>query len=90
MFGRKGDDRLYGEDGDDEITGDRDADLIFGGFGDDVLTGGFGKDRVFGGPGNDYLNIRGGLADFADCGPGRDRVRKDSRDRVRNCEIVVK
>jgi hypothetical protein len=31
----------------------------------------------------------GGGTDVIDCGPGRDRVEKDSRDRIRNCEIVL-
>jgi hypothetical protein len=31
----------------------------------------------------------GGGRDVIDCGPGRDRIEKDSRDRARHCEVVL-
>jgi hypothetical protein len=30
-----------------------------------------------------------GRSDVVGCGPGLDRIEKDSRDRARNCEIVL-
>ena len=53
-----------------------------------MLAGGFGPDRVSGGPGNDRIRVNGGSRDVVDCGPGYDRVSKDSRDRTRGCEVV--
>ncbi len=36
----------------------------------------------------DVLDVRGGGRDRVDCGDGRDRIKVDGRDRVRNCERV--
>ena len=47
------------------------------------------RDRILGGPGNDTIRSVGGGTDVVDCGPGRDRIEKDSRDRTRNCEVVL-
>jgi len=89
LFGRTGNDRLAGGDGDDELEGGRGDDVLRGGAGDDQLNGGFGRDRISGGPGADTIRAVGGGADVIDCGPGKDRIERDSRDRVRNCEIVL-
>jgi Ca2+-binding RTX toxin-like protein len=89
LFGRSGNDRLAGGDGDDELEGGRGDDTLRGGRGRDQLNGGFGRDRLFGGPGADTIRAVGGGADVIDCGPGTDRVEKDSRDRTRHCEIVL-
>jgi Ca2+-binding RTX toxin-like protein len=61
---------------------------MYGGTGRDEITGGFDVDLMYGGPGADLIVARGGSADVVDCGPGRDTVIRDSRDRVRNCEVV--
>jgi Ca2+-binding RTX toxin-like protein len=89
LFGRTGNDSLAGGDGDDELEGGRGDDTLRGGRGRDQLNGGFGHDRLFGGPGADTIRAVGGGTDVIDCGPGTDRVEKDSRDRTRNCEIVL-
>jgi Ca2+-binding RTX toxin-like protein len=89
LFGRIGDDHLDGGLGGDEIEGGRGDDTIIGGDGSDEINGGLGRDKIFAGPGNDTIRAVGGGTDVVDCGPGRDRVEKDSRDRVRNCEIVL-
>jgi hypothetical protein len=49
-------------------------------------------DRVKGGRGNDIIRVRDGAIDKVLCGPGRDEVFADRRDRVRggNCERVFR
>jgi Ca2+-binding RTX toxin-like protein len=89
LFGRIGNDRLDGGLGGDELEGGRGNDTIIGGDGSDQINGGLGRDRIFGGPGNDTIRAVGGGTDVVDCGPGLDRVEKDSRDKTRNCEIVL-
>ena len=89
LFGRTGNDRLAGGNGHDELEGGRGDDVLRGGRGRDQLNGGFGRDRLLGGLGADTIRAVGGGADVIDCGPGTDRVEKDSRDRSRNCEIVL-
>ena len=89
LFGRTGNDLLAGGDGDDELEGGRGDDTLRGGTGADQLNGGFGRDRLSGGPGADTIRAVGGGSDVIDCGPGVDRVEKDSRDRSRGCEIVL-
>ena len=49
-------------------------------------NGGRGRDTISGGSGNDVINARDGEVDTVSCGPGRDTVRADRRDRVRGCE----
>jgi len=44
---------------------------------------------LVGGAGNDTIRAVGGGRDVIDCGPGVDRVEKDSTDTTRNCEIVL-
>jgi len=89
LFGRIGADKLDGGPGDDEIEGGRGNDTLKGGPGADELNGGFGVDRIFGGAGDDYVKSVGGGSDVVDCGPGRDRIMKDKKDHVRNCEVVL-
>jgi Ca2+-binding RTX toxin-like protein len=89
LFGRTGDDRLFGGRGADELEGGRGADVLVGGLGGDQLNGGLGPDHIYGGPQDDTIRAVGGGRDVIDCGPGRDRVEKDRRDRTRNCEIVL-
>ena len=89
LFGRTGNDRLDGGLGGDELEGGRGNDTIVGADGSDEVNGGLGSDRISAGPGDDTIRAVGGGSDVVDCGPGRDRIEKDSRDRTRNCEIVL-
>lgn len=78
--GGKGHDRLQGGGGDD---------TLYGRNGNDALSGGTGRDRLLGGWGNDTFSTRDGTRDFVSCGPGRDTVTADRRDRVaRDCERI--
>jgi dienelactone hydrolase len=75
--GRGGDDRLRGLGGDD---------CIYGGAGDDRLAGDAGKDVLRGGGGADRIKAKDGAVDRIKCGPGRDRVTADRRDKLgRGC-----
>jgi trypsin len=86
LFGNAGKDRLFGSGGADRLSGGRGNDLLVGGRGRDRLSG--GRDRLAGHGGSDVINARDGARDTVDCGPGRDSVRRDVRDRVRGCERV--
>ncbi|MFL5825903.1 MAG: calcium-binding protein [Thermoleophilaceae bacterium] len=97
LNGGDGNDTLDGEDGNDTINGGPGDDKLLGGWGKDKIDGGPGNDRIslgfsgnraVGGPGNDTINTANGYTDSADCGPGRDAVIADKRDRVRGCEKV--
>jgi RTX calcium-binding nonapeptide repeat (4 copies)/WD40-like Beta Propeller Repeat len=80
---------VIGTAGDDTLVGSPLRDLMAGLAGDDSLTGGGGHDRLSGGPGNDSHFAREGVGDTVLCGPGRDRVFADRRDKVaRDCEQV--
>lgn len=94
LFGENGDDRLYGGSGSDSLKGGFDNDAGYGGPGMDRVKGGPGVDRLYGGDGDDIM--RGGLhnktndgvADYLDCGSGRDEVYFTPRvDTIRNCEM---
>ena len=39
-----------------------------------------------GGAGNDTINAADRTLDVIDCGPGKDNVKADRNDRLRNCE----
>ncbi|HEY8001907.1 MAG TPA: calcium-binding protein [Solirubrobacterales bacterium] len=82
LRGLDGDDCLYGETGDDRLAGDAGADRLKGGADDDRLVGGEGRDVLGGGAGADRLNARDGAVDRIKCGPGRDRVIADRRDKL--------
>jgi Ca2+-binding RTX toxin-like protein len=88
---------LEGGPGDDTITGSRLRDYLIGGdgddhltagAGDDLITGGHDADVIFGGPGPDRINAKHSDRDTVRCGPGRDHVRMDPRDRLRGCEQI--
>lgn len=66
------------------------AATIAGTHGADLLVGRAGPDVVSAGRGNDRITVEhDGARDFVRCGPGRDIVTADARDRVaRDCEIV--
>jgi hypothetical protein len=78
-----------GTDGADVLSGTTGSDVLCGAAGADRLTGLGGADVFRAGAGNDVLAARDGVADAVACGPGRDSVTADRRDRVnRDCEVV--
>jgi Ca2+-binding RTX toxin-like protein len=66
-----------------------DRDRIFGGTGDDRITVGPKADVVRAGSGDDRIDARDTVRDVIACGPGRDVVEADLKDRVRDCERVL-
>jgi len=100
IFGNRGDDAINGGSGrdlirggfgDDRLAGGDQADKILGGPGADGINGQAGHDVIDAGRGNDLIIADDGQADIIRCGPGRNRVRADQRDRVaRDCERVVR
>jgi Ca2+-binding RTX toxin-like protein len=88
LKGQKGDDTLTGGDGDDVLIGGPGKDKLNGGKGNDTLIGNAGKDSLVGGPGNDKINSRDGVGELVKCGPGKDRVTADKKDRLSGCERV--
>ncbi|MBA2476942.1 MAG: exo-alpha-sialidase [Actinobacteria bacterium] len=90
VTGTDGPDRLRGTARADAISGQGGADRISGGAGGDLLDGGPGRDAIAGGTGNDRIAAAGdGAADTVACGPGRDLVNADAKDRVAgDCEVV--
>ena len=91
LDGRGGKDVLRGGDGDDELSGGGDADTLDGGNGSDKINAGSGKNnKVLAGAGNDNVATQNGKKDTVDCGPGsKDKIRADSGDSVKNCEVRV-
>ena len=65
------------------------AVVIDGGGGADVLRGHKGQDTMYGGKGNDVIRVKGGGADIADCGPGRDKAIVSGADQAIDCELSV-
>jgi len=101
LEGGSGTDLLLGGSGPDKLTGGSGADSLVGGDGNDRIfesavqqarssaTQAAGGNKVAAGAGADRINVRNGKIDRVDCGPGKDRVRADRKDRVRrNCERV--
>jgi hypothetical protein len=89
LAGNAGADRLFGSSGADALDGHGGNDRLSGGAGNDVLAGGSGADSITGGTGGDRILARDGRRDTISCGPGRDSVTADRRDRVaRDCERV--
>jgi Ca2+-binding RTX toxin-like protein len=86
LFGLAGNDCLYGNAGKDTLSGGDGNDKLDGGPGNDKLTGGKGKDTLIGGRGNDTINSKDGLRETVNCGPGRDKVKADKRDKLKRCE----
>ena len=86
LYGRGGADQLVGGRGRDTLEGGRGGDLLDAGRGNDKLNGGFGADLLRAGSGNDLVVSVGGSSDRIDCGPGYDRLIKDSRDAYKRCE----
>lgn len=88
---------LVGGSGNDVLSGGRSSDGLYGGTGNDRVAGGGGRDRLLGGPGRallsggrgrDSIDARDSTRDGVRCGPGRDSVRADRRDRLRGCELI--
>lgn len=92
LLGGSGDDDLRGGSGNDRSGGGDGTDRVDGGSGNDVLDdqklGGGGRDLLLGGAGADRVRTAGGSSDRVDCGPGRDSVLMDARDRQRRCESI--
>jgi Ca2+-binding RTX toxin-like protein len=83
-----GHDCLLGYDGSDVLRGGPGSDRLTGGRGADLLAGGPGVNAYDAGPGRDFVDARNGKRELVRCGSGRDRVRADRRDRLRDCERV--
>lgn len=86
LNGFAGDDVIRGRGGRDILTGGLGSDHLAGGPGNDVIWAIGGRDRVAGGRGDDRIFALDGAVDTIACGPGRDEVRHDRRDRLRGCE----
>jgi RTX calcium-binding nonapeptide repeat (4 copies) len=83
--------------GNDVVTGSTKRDLLYGAAGNDrvvgaggrdQIIGGLGRDLLSGGRGRDHINSRDSTRDRVRCGPGRDFVRADRRDRLHGCELT--
>jgi hypothetical protein len=92
-----GDDFARGGRGRDRIAANKGIDTAFGGPGNDTLdvTGignilptpdARGPDRAIAGRGNDLIQSIDRGVDIDNCGPGRDAVNADERDRLIACE----
>jgi arylsulfatase A-like enzyme len=91
LCARDGNDVLRGRNGNDRLWGNRGRDVLVGGSGGDIIDPGPNIDRVLGDDGPDRLLLRDGVADVVSCGPGRDVVFADRRDKVaENCESVLR
>ncbi len=97
LRGGSGADRLFGGPGGDRLEGESGGDRMSGAAGNDRLTDHSGRDSFSGGSGNDVIDARDTslagrrVRDTVSCGPGRDRVLADRRDRVlRDCERITR
>jgi hypothetical protein len=75
-------------DGADTIRGGPGWDVVDAGRGNDTIDPGGGADVVRGGDGDDTVQVRDGLPDVVDCGPGTDTVVADRADALAGCEHV--
>lgn len=98
IFGFRGNDRIAGGAGDDCLWGQRGRDVLKGHAGNDVIRGSAGRDRIAGGGGRDVVKAglgadrifaNDGRRDLINCGPGRDTVNADRRDRLFGCERIL-
>lgn len=78
--------RLSGGSGKDYLRATDGNDRLNGGLGNDFLNGGGGVDRFKSGPGRDRLITRDDIREKVDCGPGRDVIYPDRRDKLHGCE----
>ncbi len=89
--GGAGSDLIFGGRGDDRLAGGDQPDKIIGGPGADAINGQAGRDVILAGRGADLIIANDGARDYIRCGPGKDAVKADKRDRVaRDCERVVR
>jgi Ca2+-binding RTX toxin-like protein len=88
LAGGAGDDVLNGGGSFDVLDGGAGSDRIVGRGGGDLIWGGLGRDLLSGGRGGDFIRDRDSKRDRIRCGPGRDHVRADRRDRMRDCEVI--
>ena len=58
----------------------------YGGGGPDEMFGHPGRDELFAQAGRDLIDVRGGGADLADCGPGNDTLMAGANDQSFDCE----
>ncbi len=70
----------------DVMNGSASDDYMDGLGGDDTMTGSGGSDRIYGSRGNDTINADDGIADYVNCGAGKDTVDHDGNDTVIDCE----
>jgi Ca2+-binding RTX toxin-like protein len=81
LLGLGGPDFLIGEAGHDYLAGGDGTDFLVGNTGNDLLDGGGSPDILHGNRDNDFLFARDGVRDISlRCGPGLDRLRRDSID----------
>lgn len=83
-----GGDVIEGGDGGDVLEGQGGHDRMVGGAGNDDIGGGQGRDKFDAGAGDDRISSRDGFAETVHCGPGKDTLRADSRDKAVGCESV--
>jgi len=88
LRGTSGKDNILGTNGGDRIRTLAGNDTVDGRGGRDCLLPGRGKDFVRGGTKADHIIARDGSRDRIRCGPGRDTVKADRKDRARGCERV--
>ena len=88
LSGSSGADKLSGGSGNDNLNGGSGSDKLSGGAGRDNLSGGKGKDSLSAGSGNDKLNSADGKKESVKCGPGKDKVKADRKDKLSGCEKV--
>ena len=88
--GGPGNDRLIGSRDllGDDLDGGSGTDRVFGGAGPDMIKGGRGRDLLSSERGRDRINSRDSTRDRVRCGPGRDRVKADRKDRLGRCEVI--
>src|SRR5215208_3485140 len=84
-------DTIRGYGGNDILDGNNGPDRITGGPGDDNIADGTvheqSTDRIWGSSGNDNIYVQNNPAhkDYVNCGSGKDFVRYDFKDVLRNC-----
>ncbi len=88
ICGGAGADVVKGGSGDDVLRGQSGRDRVSGGIGNDDLADKLGHDWLAGGMGNDRIDTTNGNHNTIDCGPGRDRLKRDRGDQFERCEHV--
>jgi RTX calcium-binding nonapeptide repeat (4 copies) len=97
LRGGTGGDVLRGQGGNDSLYGGTGRDRLAGGDGSDSISevpSGYsaaepldtGRNEVDGGSGHDRVNVANGRRDVVDCGGGKDSIKADKADKLKNCE----